>query len=174
MATHTIYTYDDFGKFTGERTLELSAPHPKRFTDIAPTREDGKIPVFNFTNWVNVPLSYYEPTLDKLKSDKIAQLRLDFNNKIEGVKSDNAAYEIDTWTTQNAEWTSYVQNVNNPTPYVDALAAARGIDKATLMTKIGLKVVGIATLQGTQHGIEDQIKAAADKETLNAITWNQL
>lgn len=172
MSTHTIYTYDDFGKYTGSRTLEKSAAHPKRFTNIAPTPEVGKTSVFNFTEWVNVENSYFEPTLDQLKEEKMKQLRLDFNNKIESVKADNAQYEVDTWITQCSEWTSYIQDNTNPTPFVDALATARGILKTDLMVKIGVKVVGIATIQGTQHGVEDQIKAATTKEQLTAISWS--
>lgn len=168
---YTIYTYDEFGKFTGSVALEKSAAHPKRFTTIAPSAEEGKIPVFNFTTWVNVPVTYFEPSLEELKQEKLKKLREDFNSKIELVKLDNAAYEIETWVTQNSEWTSYIQNPSASTPYVDALATARGIPKADLMAKIGVKVVAIATLQGTQHGIEDRIKAATTEEELSLITW---
>lgn len=172
MSKHTIYMYNDNGRFLGEQTLEKSAAHPRRFTDIAPPpAEDGKVFVFNFAEWIKVDYSYFEPSLESLKFDLIIQLRNDFNYKINTVKQDNASYEIDTWATQCSEWTSYIQDNNNPTPYVDALATARGVPKAELMAKIGLKVVGIATIQGTQHRIEDQIKASPTKEVLNSIIW---
>lgn len=168
---HTIYLYDDFGKFLSSKEIELSKPHPKNFTLIAPLLVEGTTPVFNFTSWVNVDNNYFKPSLDKLKAEKIKSLRDAFDGRITAIKSDNAAYEPETWTTQNTEWTSYIQNPLNPTPYVDALASARGITREELMVKIGNKVVGIATLQGTQHGIEDQIKAATTEEELNNISW---
>jgi len=170
--THIVYLFDDYGRFMGEQTLALSAPHPRRFTDIAPTLEENKISVFNFTSWVNVDMDFFKLSLDTLKADAIKRLRDFFNAKIDLIKSDNAQYEIDTWPIQNAEWTAWVANNTAPTPYVDALSAARGVDKPTLMGKIGYKSVGVATIQGTQHGLEDQIKAATTEEELLLVKWD--
>ena len=79
--------------------------------------------------------------------------------------------EKESWTTQQNEWSLYVQDANANTPYVDALAVARNISRADLMDKIGIKVLGFATLQGQLQGFEDQIEAATTSDELDNITW---
>lgn len=171
MTKHTIYTFDDFGKY--KQTLELytNNVHPSNFTTIAPDFESGKTPVWNFDHWVNSDNSNFETSFDKLKNERLHKCRNDFNLKIEQIKKDNAAYEIDTWNIQNNEWTMYIANNESTTPYVNALAEARGISREELMEKIGIKIIAIATLQGTQHSIEDKIKLTETFEELNKIIW---
>ncbi len=55
------------------------------------------------------------------------------------------------------------------TPYVTALAAARGLTLPVLMGKIGVKVAGLATIQGTQQALEDAVKAATTEAQLQEI-----
>lgn len=107
--------------------------------------------------------------LSKNKTAKIKQLHEKYQNIINSIKAQSAQYEIETWSTQNAEWTKW--NIDNatPTPFVDSIATARGISRDALLDKIGNKVLRIATLLGTQQAFEDQIKACTTQAELDAI-----
>jgi hypothetical protein len=57
------------------------------------------------------------------------------------------------------------------TPYCERLAMIRNITIDELMGKIGYKVMGIATVQGTLHKLEDDINACLTVEDVLAIGW---
>ena len=97
---------------------------------------------------------------------KLNEIRNFFNNLIEGLKKDAADYEVQTWEVQQLEYSSWVRDNAYAAPYLSAMAAARGITLEVLMQKVGAKVVGMATVQGKQHALEDMLKAA---ETVSDI-----
>jgi hypothetical protein len=103
------------------------------------------------------------------KGFKLKQIRDRFNAIIAGIKADAAPYELETWDIQRAEYMAFLANAEAPTPYVEGLATARGISKAELMAKIGSKITGLATVQGTQHSLEKAVEAAATLAEVNAI-----
>jgi hypothetical protein len=109
--------------------------------------------------------------LARAKNEAIKALRNKFEDIIRTLKTSVAAYEVATWDTQRNELTAYLTNANNPTPYVDSLAAARGETRDVLFGKIKVKVEALATLQGKQQALEKQVESATDMDTLNAITY---
>jgi hypothetical protein len=110
--------------------------------------------------------------LSRSKVQKVRAIRAYFDGIVTGLKASVAAYEVATWDTQRTELTAYLANANNPTPYVDSLATARGETRDVLFGKIKAKVEALATLQGKQQALEKQVDAATDMGTLNAITYN--
>jgi hypothetical protein len=110
--------------------------------------------------------------LSRAKVQKVREIRAYFDGIVTGLKASVAAYEVATWDTQRTELTAYLANANNPTPYVDSLASARGETRDVLFGKIKAKVEALATLQGKQQALEKQVDAATDMGTLNAITYN--
>ena len=108
-------------------------------------------------------------TIGAVKKDKIAKIRHHFDNVINGIKSDAATYEVATWDTQRIEYAAWVSDKAASTPYVDALAQGRGIERDVLMGKIGAKVAGMATLQGMQHALEERVEKATTVEEVDAI-----
>lgn len=109
--------------------------------------------------------------LEERRAQKIAAIRAHFGGLVDGLKADCAPYEVDTWPVQTAEFSAWTANSAAPTPYVAALAAARGITLAALMDKIGIKVVGLASLQGVQQALEDAVKAAATEAEVEAVVF---
>lgn len=107
--------------------------------------------------------------IDTLKKEKISKIRLHFDSLINRIKKDAAEYEVATWDTQRIEYAAWVSDKAASTPYVDALAQGRGIDRDALMVKIGVKVAGMATLQGMQHALEERVEQANTQEEVNAI-----
>jgi hypothetical protein len=109
--------------------------------------------------------------LARAKNEAVKAIRNKFEDIIRTLKTSVAAYEVATWDTQRNELTVYLANANNPTPYVDSLAAARGETRDVLFGKIKVKVEALATLQGKQQALEKQVESATDMDTLNAITY---
>ncbi len=111
------------------------------------------------------------PTLDALKRAKIAELHAFFQSQIDDMKKGYASYEVDTWKTQSDEWVSWNKDATTKTPFVDAMASARGIDRIGLLNRIGVKTLAIAQMVGTQQSFEDAINACVTKAELDAIVW---
>lgn len=99
----------------------------------------------------------------------IERVREHANGMITRFRKAGAAYEEETWEIQRQEYLSYLKDQTNPTPYCDALAAARGLSREALMGLVGSKLAGLATIQGVQHRIESQIEAAETVAAVQAI-----
>ena len=99
----------------------------------------------------------------------IERVREHANGMIYRFRKAGAAYEEETWEIQRQEYLSYLKDQTNPTPYCDALAAARGLSREALMGLVGAKLAGLATIQGVQHRIESQIEAAETVAAVQAI-----
>jgi hypothetical protein len=112
-----------------------------------------------------------QAALSRAKVQKVRAIRAYFDGIVTGLKASVAAYEVATWDTQRNELTAYLANANNPTPYVDSLAATRGETREVLFGKIKAKVEAMAALQGKQQALEKQVEAATDMDSLNAITY---
>jgi len=110
-------------------------------------------------------------SFDQLKTAKITAIRAHFGAMVDGLKADAAPYEVETWGVQTSEYSAWVANNTTPTPYVSALAAARGMTLADLMAKIGAKVAGLASIQGAQHALEAAVNAATTQAELDAVVF---
>ena len=110
-------------------------------------------------------------TLVDAQAKKIAAIRAHFESLVAGLKADAAPYEVETWAVQTAEYSAWAANNTVPTPYVSALAAARGMTLADLMAKIGAKVAGLASIQGAQHALEAAVNAATTQDELDAVVF---
>lgn len=150
-----------------------------RTTDIAPPAHGAKTVGQPYPNWTGrawVMVDYTDqvasvaPLTDR-KAQKIAAIRSHFDGLVAALKADAAPYEVETWDRQALEYSAWLANNTTPTPYVSALAARRGITVADLMMKIGPKVEGLATIQGTQHMLEDAVKAAQTDAELDGVVW---
>jgi len=167
-----MHSFDTYGWLAD---VQLSG----RSTGVAPPAHGTKtvgLPYPNFTgvDWVMVP--YSEPVqttipMDQLKTQKITSIRTHFGGLVAGLKADAAPYEVETWAVQTAEYSAWAANNTVPTPYVSALAAARGMTLADLMAKIGAKVAGLASIQGMQHALEAAVNAATTQAELDAVVF---
>lgn len=109
--------------------------------------------------------------LDEHKARKVAEIRAHFAGFVDSLKADAAPYEVETWPVQTAEYSAWMAKSTTPTPYVSALAAARGMPLADLMAKIGAKVAGLAQVQGAQQALEAAVKAATTEAEVDAVAW---
>ncbi|BCD61757.1 hypothetical protein NrS5_53 [Nitratiruptor phage NrS-5] len=108
-------------------------------------------------------------TFDEIKQEKLKEIKNKFQQFINSIKSQYAPYEIESFQDQREEWREWVKDNSTPTPIVDALAQARGIDRVELLNRIGQKVVQIISIQGLQNKLEDQVNAAQTIDEVEAI-----
>ena len=93
------------------------------------------------------------------------------------VKANFTEAEIESWSKQE-EGAKDIQAGNTETEaalFVSAIAAQRGIETGTLVTKILHNVATYgalsSTIIGEQQRLDDLIKAATTQEELDAIVW---
>lgn len=83
--------------------------------------------------------------------------------------------ETKTWDKQESEARAYQADSTVSTPLIDAIAAARSMDKAELVSRIITKADAWVSLSGAATGkrqaLEDQIAAAETIEEVQAIGW---
>lgn len=109
-------------------------------------------------------------TLEDARRIKLNEIWTHFNKLIDDLRSQAAEYEVTTWEPQRTEYAAWLADKTAPTPYVTTLAAARNITVDELMAKIGVKVQGLAYIQGTQHSVETKVAEAKTVEEVMAIT----
>lgn len=96
---------------------------------------------------------------------------------IAAIQASYPASEVLSWPKQEAEARSYAADASAATPLLDALAEARGIDKAELARRVILKADAFAQYSGTvigkRQGLEDALNALPDAtaEQIAAIAW---
>lgn len=95
-----------------------------------------------------------------------------FELEIAGLNEGYPSSEKSTFTTQQTEWASWTANNSASTPFVDALATARGMAKADLMAKIGANVTAIATAVGNKQSRIEAIKACTTSDEVNSLDFD--
>lgn len=110
------------------------------------------------------------PTAEKLLAALVAQ----YENRMHVIAADYPPSERESWPVQTSEARALLADSAAVTPWIDAAAAARGLDRVELATRIAAKDAAYRAISGTLTGvrqrIEDEISAAgAVPEALAAI-----
>lgn len=82
-------------------------------------------------------------------------------------------FELATWPLQSTEAQAWAADKSAPTPILDGIAAARGLDKDKLKAAALKKALAYSALSaivaGKRQAIQDQIEAAKTKSALDKI-----
>lgn len=82
-------------------------------------------------------------------------------------------FELATWPLQSTEAQAWAADKSAPTPILDGIAAARGLDKDKLKSAALKKALAYSALSaivaGQRQAIQDQIEAAKTKSALDKI-----
>lgn len=115
------------------------------------------------------------PTLAEAQAAKLRQVNRAYETEMAAILTDYPQAETLTWDKQEREARAWQADNTAPTPYIDAIAASRGMDKAELVSRIITKADAWVTLSGNATGkrqrLEDAIAAATDVASVEAITW---
>ncbi|KVX06247.1 hypothetical protein ACVTTK_07755 [Alcaligenes nematophilus] len=116
-----------------------------------------------------------EPTLSDLRELQLALVNAGFEKAAVALTTGYPEAERLTWPVQQAEALAWAADQTAPTPYLDGLAAARGIavedmrqktlDQAQLFLQASQQLVG------TRQRLRDQIYAAKTAKAVKAVVW---
>lgn len=114
-----------------------------------------------------------EPDLPELKARKLNEINATYQQAIATLTPTYPDDERLTFDKQEAEARAWLTNNTTPTPFVDALAAGRQMDKAELVSRIIAKADAFAVasglLTGQRQRYEDMLDVAETAEAVNAI-----
>ena len=108
-----------------------------------------------------------EPELPELKATKLNEINALYQ---QGIATLTPTYPDDerlTFDKQEAEARSWLADNSTPTPFVDALAAGRQMDKAELVSRIIAKADAFALASGSLTGQRQRYEDMA--ETADAV-----
>lgn len=107
--------------------------------------------------------------LSRLAKDRANAARVAADAAVAPYMAEFSGVEKQTWAKQQAEVTAYLIDNSAPTPTLDGLAQARGIERSVMLEKAIAKVTAFEPLSvaivGRQQAYEDQIKAIAANES---------
>jgi len=120
--------------------------------------------------------SYVPPPADPaaLRAALSAQLAGEYERRMQIIATGYPPSERESWPVQTGEARALLADPAAATPWIDAAAAARGLDRVELAQRIVAKDdayrVIHGTLTGVRQALEDAIGAAGDDvQTLQAI-----
>lgn len=145
----------------------------QELTEGTPEQRDGKW----YQTWVLTPVTHTpEEEAERLKSLKARKLAEINNAYQQAIATLTPTYPDDerlTFDKQEQEARSWLADNSTPTPFVDALAAGRQMDKAELVSRIIAKVDAFAyasgLLTGQRQRYEDLLDAAETADAVAAI-----
>ena len=105
----------------------------------------------------------YPLSLAEVRADVVTAINAAFESACAALLADEPPSATATYATQQAEAEAFARNSATPTPMLDMLAAARGIDKAELVRRVLAKAELYAQasglLLGQQQRLMDDIAA---------------
>ena len=104
------------------------------------------------------------PSADQLRT----ALTAEYERRMQAIATGYPPSERESWPVQTSEAYALLDDATAPTPWIDAAASARGLDRVELAQRIVAKDaqyrVFSGTLSGVRQRIEDAIDAAGDDQ----------
>ncbi len=98
---------------------------------------------------------------EEIEAIKLKNINREYENAIAKLTAGTPDSEKSTWSKQEAEARAYTTDNTAPTPLIDGIATARGVDRVSLIGKIIEKAdaytAAIAQLTGERQAKEDQL-----------------
>ena len=176
----TVYAHDADGWFTGLALLndsDLSPLEPgvylipgNALEAEPPVPTGGRWPRVVDGVWVLADRESGEqqdmPEAEALRHDLRTALNAEYERRMQAIAAGYPPSERESWPVQTSEATALIADPQAATPWIDAAAAARGVDRLELAQRIVAKDamyrVFSGTLSGVRQRIEDEIDAAGD------------
>ena len=119
----------------------------------------------------NIPV----PTITQSKDSALTRINSAFESAAAALTAGYPPTECLTWPDQHRETLAWQANNATPTPYLDALALARGMDRLEYVnrtvSKIAMFKAASAALVGKRQKLADQIAAATTAAACDLVVW---
>ena len=167
---------DSYGVYRWTEIVDEMGPQPAGapYGDL-PKAAKGKAPVWR-DGWVLVAdEDLPKPVTQSITSDQIrTALTTEYERRMTVIAAGYPPSERESWPVQTEEAKALLADHAALTPWIDAAASARGLDRLELAQRIAAKNAQYRAVSGTLSGIrqriEDQIDAAGeDQSALKAI-----
>lgn len=118
-----------------------------------------------------------EDKFQRAKDAKLSQINSRFTQAAAALTDGYPEAERMTWATQQAEALAWAADNTAPTPYLDGLAAARGIEpdemRQKTLAQIQLFMAASQQLVGKRQRLRDLAYEAKTPPELDAIQWDE-
>ena len=164
--TINIYTWDSLGNFAGAVPVDLHSAMPARST----TRQPAHIQMhWDGSGWAEGYIMPIEPQPLQVSSGQLrTALNAEYERRMQAIAAGYPPSERESWPVQTSEAHTLLADSMVSTPWIDAAASARGLDRIELAQRIVAKDAQYRIISGTLSGvrqrIEDQIDSAGDDQ----------
>jgi len=107
--------------------------------------------------------------LDYQKSKAIKEINDRFQEQLDKAFEAYPKAEKDSFDTQRQEWVGWTGDNTKPTPFIDAIADGRGVDRLEQLEKVGRKTLSVAYAIGQKKRLEDSINSKRKIKTLKRL-----
>lgn len=119
------------------------------------------------------PVPTPEELLAQAKADKLAEINAACQSTLEALTPTYPERELTTFDKQESEARAYLADPAASTPFLSALAAARGIELADLVQRVIAKADAFTSASGyiigQRQALEDRLDAAETLEDVRAV-----
>ena len=119
------------------------------------------------------PVPTPEELLAQAKEDKLAEINAACQSTLEALTPTYPERELTTFDKQESEARAYLADPTASTPFLSALAAARGIELADLVQRVTAKADAFTSASGyiigQRQALEDRLDAAETLEDVRAV-----
>lgn len=113
------------------------------------------------------------PTLEEAKAAKLAEINAECQHMLESLTLTYPERELTTFDKQESEARAYLADPTASTPFLSALAAARGIKLADLVQRVIAKADAFTSAScyiiGQRQALEDRLDAAQTVDDVRAV-----
>ena len=143
-------------------------------TQVLRFRRDGDIWYWQDDETFPLDQTAMPALLEAARAEKLREINAAYEEALARVTADYPPSERLSFEKQEAEASAWTADGDAPTPFMDALAAGRGMDKATLARKILEKAALFAAVTGALTGqrqrFEDETASARTLEAVDAVS----
>lgn len=113
--------------------------------------------------------------LEDFKRLQLIQVNSDYEKACTALTAGYPSSEIATWANQQRDAEAWEKDSEAETPFIDAIADARGIDRLELLQKtldnVRRFLSATAQYTGTRQRLRDEIAEASTSEEVLAVQW---
>lgn len=175
-----IYIFDNNFVYLFEREYDGKVCPGNATTVPPPAYEEGYVRQFDpaTKTWSQLPVDEaypppVDPPLEEVKAAKLAEINAECQRMLESLTPTYPERELTTFDKQESEARAYAADATASTPFLSALAAARGIELADLVQRVIAKAdaftVASGYIIGQRQALEDRLDAAQTVEDVQAV-----